>query len=57
MASGRSIHEVDEKKPSGFFPKLYENVISTMGNENLDKMTGYKDDEPGLIRYKNDCFI
>ena len=42
MASGRTLIEVDEKKPKGFFPKLYEHVVKTMGEENLDKIEKLK---------------
>ena len=36
MASGRTLLEVDDKKPPGFFPKLYESVVRTMEKETLE---------------------
>ncbi len=50
MASGRTLLEVDEKKPPGFFPKLYESVIYSMGKEKLDCMEGLTNDTDSLIR-------
>ena len=38
MATGLTLHEVEEKKPDGFFPKLFTNVAKNMGDENVDKM-------------------
>jgi hypothetical protein len=38
MATGLTLQEVEEKKPDGFFPKLFTNVAKTMGNDNVDKM-------------------
>ena len=51
MASGRTLLEVDEKKPPGFFPKLYENVVYNMGKEKLEEMEKLTDDPESLIRF------
>ena len=51
MASGRTLLEVDEKKPPGFFPKLYESVVMNMGKEKLEEMERLTDDPESLIRF------
>jgi hypothetical protein len=38
MATGLTLQEVEEKKPDGFFPKLFTNVAKNMGDANVDKM-------------------
>ena len=55
MATGLTLHEIEEKKPDGFFPKLFTNVCKTMGNENVDKMHELHEsqDAMGMIRYEN----
>ena len=50
MASGRTLLEYDEKKPMGFFPKLYEALVTTMGEKNMDKLHEVRDDSDALIR-------
>ena len=51
MASGRTLLEVDEKKPLGFFPKLYESVVTNMGKEKLEEMERLTDDPESLISF------
>ena len=51
MASGRTLLEIDEKKPPGFFPKLYENVVMNMGKEKLAEMEKLTDDPESLISF------
>jgi len=50
MSAGITIHEADEKKPSGFFPKLYESVCHNMGNERAGELEKYRDDTAGMLR-------
>jgi hypothetical protein len=50
MASGRTLLEVDDKKPPGFFPKLYESVVMSMGKEKLDMIEVMADDPNELIK-------
>lgn len=35
----------------GFFPKLYETLVTSMGEENMDKLQTVRDDPEGLIRF------
>ena len=51
MATGYTLQEVEEKKPDGFFPKLFQNVCTQMGDANVDKMHELQNDPMGLIRY------
>ena len=51
MSAGITIHEADEKKPSGFFPKLYESVCHNMGNERAGELEKYRDDTAGMLRW------
>eukprot|EP00095_Tigriopus_kingsejongensis_P008472 maker-scaffold18_size714446-snap-gene-3.28 protein:Tk08472 transcript:maker-scaffold18_size714446-snap-gene-3.28-mRNA-1 annotation:"set and mynd domain-containing" len=52
MATGKTLYERDTKKPLGFFPKLYESVIKTLGNENFEFLEGiHKEDPPELIKF------
>ena len=50
MATGYTLQEVEEKKPDGFFPKLFTSVCTNMGDDNVDKMQALKDDKMGMIR-------
>ena len=52
MATGLTLQEVEEKKPDGFFPKLFTNVAKNMGDENVDKMQELHDsgDSMAMIR-------
>ena len=50
MATGLTLAEIEEKKPDGFFPKLFQNVCKTMGDENVDKMHANVTDPMGMIR-------
>ena len=50
MASGRTLVEVDDKRMAGFFPKIYEQLVTTMGEENANKLQSLRDDPEGLIR-------
>ena len=51
MATGYTLQEVEEKKPDGFFPKLFQNVCTQMGDANVDKMHELQNDPMGLMRY------
>ena len=51
MASGRTLIEHDEKRPNGFFPKLYESLVKAMGDKSADKLQEYRDSPYDLIRY------
>ena len=50
MASGVTLQESEKKNPEGFFPKLYENVIKTMTEKDIDKMPQLGDDNETFIR-------
>lgn len=50
MASGRTLLEYDEKKPLGFFPKLYETIVKSLGEKNMDRLQELRDDPEELIR-------
>ena len=51
MASGISLVEFDEKKAAqGFIPKLYENLVKTMGEERMDKIQKIRDDPEEIIK-------
>lgn len=50
MATGLTLQEIEEKKPDGFFPKLFQNVCKTMGDANVDKMHEMLQDPMGMIR-------
>ena len=54
MATGLTLHEVEEKKPDGFFPKLFTNVAKNMGDENVDKMHEIfeSQDAMAMLRYR-----
>lgn len=49
MATGKTLFERDTKKPLGFFPKLYETVINSLGNEYLERMENIKDEDPAEL--------
>ena len=51
MATGYTLQEVEEKKPDGFFPKLFQNVCTQMGDANVDKMHELQNDPMGIMRY------
>ena len=51
MATGYTLQEVEEKKPDGFFPKLFQNVCTKMGDANVDKMHELQNDPMGIMRY------
>ena len=51
MATGLTLHEVEEKKPDGFFPKVFQTVCRTMGDENVDKMEEVCKDPKTMIRF------
>ena len=51
MASGVTLQESEQKKPDGFFPKLYENVCKTMSENDLNIMPDLKDNNEKLIRW------
>ena len=57
MATGYTLQEVEEKKPDGFFPKLFTNVIQKMGDANVDKMHEFQHNPMGMIRYINKFFL
>ena len=50
MATGLTLQEIEEKKPDGFFPKLFTNVCKNMGDDNVNKMHDIKDDAMAMIR-------
>lgn len=50
MASGVTLQESEQKKPDGFFPKLYENICKTMSEKDLDTMPDEKADNDQFIR-------
>ena len=50
MATGYTLQEVEEKKPDGFFPKLFQNVCTKMGDANVDKMHELQNDSMGMMR-------
>ena len=50
MASGRTLLDHEDKKPLGFFPKLYENLVTHMGEENADKMHSLRDTPEEMFR-------
>lgn len=50
MATGLTLQEIEEKKPDGFFPKLFQNVCKTMGDTNVDKMHELLQDPQGMMR-------
>ena len=51
MASGISLVEFDEKKANqGFIPKLYESLVKTMGEENMDKIQKIRDQPEELVK-------
>ena len=50
MATGLTLAEVEEKKPDGFFPKLFQNVCKNMGDENVDKMHEVAQDPMEILR-------
>ena len=51
MATGLTLQEVEEKKPDGFFPKIFQNVCKTMGDANVDKMDAISQDPYALVRF------
>lgn len=51
MATGLTLQEVEQKKPDGFFPKLYTNVCKAMKDEHLEQMDKLKEDNVGMIRF------
>ena len=51
MATGYTLQEVEEKKPDGFFPKLFQNVCTKMGEPNVDKMHEIVNDPMEIMRY------
>ena len=51
MATGLTLQEVEEKKPDGFFPKIFQNVCKTMGDANVDKMDEISQDPYALVRF------
>ncbi len=50
MATGLTLQEVEERRPDGFFPKVFQNVCRAMGDDNVDKMQSLKDDTMGMVR-------
>lgn len=50
MATGLTLAEVEEKKPDGFFPKIFQNVCKAMGDANVDKMHKLHYDQMGMLR-------
>ncbi len=51
MASGRTLLEHEErKKPVGFFPKLFENLVTTMDEEGMNNLANIRDDIPEVIK-------
>ena len=58
MATGLTLQEVEEKKPDGFFPKVFQNVCKSMGDENADKMTEIFQDDYAIFRftYNLECY-
>ena len=50
MATGYTLQEVEEKKPDGFFPKLFQNVCTQMGDANVDKMHELQNDPMEMMR-------
>lgn len=51
MSSGLTLQEVEEKKPDGFFPKLFQNVCKNMGQVLVEKMQEHEHDSMAMIRY------
>jgi len=54
MASGRTLLEHDERqKPAGFFPKLYESLVLSVGEKTLDSVKDVKDDSCEVLKVNN----
>ena len=56
MASGRTLleHEEKNKKPLGFFPKLYEGLVASLGRENMEKLAEMKGDRGAVLKFTYD---
>jgi len=52
MSRGEMFQELEDKRrKEGFFPKLHKAICEKMGEENIDKLNGLRDDIPELIKF------